>query len=37
MKWLGNRTGEGMTSTMSPQVFARVLAAVLFAAGAVCC
>jgi uncharacterized membrane protein YfcA len=33
LMWLGNRTGERITSKMSPQVFSRVLAAVLFAAG----
>ena len=33
LMWLGNRTGEGITSAMSAQTFSRVLAAVLFAAG----
>ena len=33
LMWLGNRIGERITSTISPQVFSRVLAAVLFAAG----
>lgn len=31
--WFGNRTGERLTSAMSPRVFSRVLAVVLFASG----